>query len=721
MAITDLLGSSAPWGQHGLDLDALLVPGAITPVFQPIVRLTDGAVVAYEALSRAAAGGPQLLRPDEWFRAAAAQGRVPELDAACLAAVATAGSPPAGRYLFVNISPTSLTHPEVLALRRRLPDRLVIEVTEQEAIADPGALRSELVRWTRERVRVALDDVGEGYAGLRQVVQLRPEFLKLDRSLIDGIDADPTRQALVAALVGYARQAGATMIAEGIETPGEHRWLTAAGVALGQGYLFARPGPGWPEVAAAEGGARIHGRTPAVLEAALEGAVTARQACEAAADHLFALGSLMPSVYLEAGGRLRCQAQRGLWQVLDGMKPTAGITGRTFRSGVTEYVPDVRDAPDYLEAIPGVVAEMCTPIVVGEVVAGALNVESLSDIDEPTRLAVEEVASALGRRLAALPVDVDVIPLRRLAALASALVAVGAPSQTAASVVRSLCELTGMDSGALALVGEQGERSIVAPCGPLQGALAATTPADLRRIDQLLEPLSSCYSSGEATGLTFVGGDALRGAGACAVIALPLVVQGHRRGLVLLASTVPIALGPEIIEPAELLATLAASCLENSRHVADLQARAHADALTGLGNHARFHDDLRDHEGELTVLMFDIDRFKQVNDTNGHLAGDEVLSETARSMARTAGADIRLYRVGGDEFAGLTAIVDPAAIDRRVAAVLDAGRMVLAPMGADLSWGAASRAVGEAPLEVMARADADLYDRKRAGAPPTRS
>jgi diguanylate cyclase (GGDEF)-like protein len=326
---------------------------------------------------------------------------------------------------------------------------------------------------------------------------------------------------------------------------------------------------------------------------------------------------------------------------------------------------------------------------------------------------VERVARLLGPRLATLPSDADVIPLRRLAANASALVAVRGPSQTADSVVRSLCELTGMDSGALALLDDHGRHTVVAPCGPLQDALAATSSGDLRQIDQMLEPLTSCYSSGEATGLTFVGGGALRSAGACAVIALPLVAQGQRRGVVLLASTVPTALGPEITEPAELLATLAATCLENSRHVAELQALVHADALTGLGNHARFHHDLGEHGGGLTVLMFDIDRFKQVNDTNGHLAGDEVLSATARHMERAAGTAVRLYRVGGDEFAGLTDLVDPDAIAARIEAIVAAGRGVLAPNGADLSWGTATREAGEATLEVMARADADLYRRKR--------
>jgi diguanylate cyclase (GGDEF)-like protein len=695
-----------------LSVASLLEPGALIAVFQPIVRLTDGAIIGYEALSRSAHGIPGT--PEDWFAVARAEGFAAPLDAACLRTIAAAGAPPAGRTLFVNVTPTSLASPEVVETRQLLPERLVVELTEQEVIADVDALCEQLVRWSRHRVRIALDDVGAGYADLRQIVRLQAEFLKLDRSMITGIDGDRTRQALVASLLGFARQAGTTIIAEGVESQAELRWLADAGVPLAQGFLFARPDAAWPDVSGSRHQSRSS-RSEHRLIRRLERAQNARQACEAAAEHLFSFGSLMPSVYLEAGGRLRCQAQRGLWQVLDGMEPAAGITGRTFRTGETHYVPDVSCAPEYLEAIPGVVAEMCTPIGTPANVIGALNVESLTDIPKAVRTAVDRVAQLLGRRLVELPSETGAIPLRRLAATAAALVAVPEPAATAQAVVTALCDLTGMDSGAVVMIEDDGTHRVIAPRGPLQDALSATTDVEVHQLVQLLGPLSSCYSSGEATGLTFVGSDSLRAKGACAVIALPLMAHGRRTGLVLLGSTSPRALGPDVIEPAELLATLAASCLQTSRHLEELHTRAHVDSLTGLANHARFHDALREHVGPLTIVMFDIDHFKRVNDTHGHLAGDELLRATAGAMRRPETSETALYRVGGDEFAAILTATDPAVVSAIVQALVSAAQRELEPHEASMSAGIAIRHGDETILDALARADQALYSAKRSG------
>ena len=128
-------------------------------------------------------------------------------------------------------------------------------------------------------------------------------------------------------------------------------------VGLVQGFFLAEPAEPWSEPA---GIRELRTPTPRLrhdrLHRELRAARTQRDACEAVAAHLFRHG-VMPSVYLEVGGRLRCQAQRGLWQVLDGMSPDAGITGLTFRTGRAHDLSELGDSPDYLEAIPGVVAE----------------------------------------------------------------------------------------------------------------------------------------------------------------------------------------------------------------------------------------------------------------------------------------------------------------------------------------------------------------------------
>jgi diguanylate cyclase (GGDEF)-like protein len=697
---------------------ALLRRGAITSVMQPVVRLADGEVIGYEALARAVDPTVEGAPPD-WFAQAAEEGWSAALEVACLFAAASAGPPPEDRLLFVNLLPRHLASPQVRALRELLPGRLVLELTEQEAIADVESVRADLDAWTSRGARVALDDVGAGYAGLQQVVRLQPEFVKLDRSLITGIDEDRVRQAMVAALLGFAGSVGTTIIAEGVETTAELRWLRDAGVPLAQGYHLARPGDPWPRP---HRGTLREGRAPSAsdeagLSARLAAARTVGEACTLVAEELFAMGDLMPSIYLESAGRLRCRAQRGLWQVLDGMEGGAGVTGRTFATGRPIYLPDVSCDVGYLEAIPGVVAEYCTPITVGGRTIGALNVESSSDIGPSQRDAVDRYAGALAHRLAALPGE-QVVPMRRLGRTVATLFSQNGPRATAHAILRAASELLGTDSGAVVWAGEP--TTVVATAGPLAPALERLGVEHLDHLVELLDPVTSCYSSGEATGLAFSGGEPLRASGACAVVALPLGAGDRRTGLLLLAHTAPLALGPDMIEPAELLAAVAGSCLENAEHLAAVEQQARVDPLTGLPNHASFHEALRAAGGGrgFGVAMFDVDRFKAVNDTRGHLFGDELLAATAQAMARHLPADGQLFRVGGDEFA----VIVPRRLRRgardTVAAaevLTEAARAVLRLHDAGMSAGVAWQLPHEEPIDTLRRADDALYEAKAAG------
>jgi diguanylate cyclase (GGDEF)-like protein len=398
------------------------------------------------------------------------------------------------------------------------------------------------------------------------------------------------------------------------------------------------------------------------------------------------------------------------------MVPSAGITGRTFRTGRAHHLADVRVDGDYLEAIPGVVGEFCTPIEVGGRTVGALNVESLAPIDPATTTHVERCAELLGLRLAELPPDAGGVAVRRLAAVASSLVAVADPDRTAAAVVAAACELAGTDSGAVFL-GPPSDVRLGAAAGPLESALASTTAADLAQLDRLLAPLTSCYSSGEATGLAFVGGDALRSAGARAVVALPLVARGARTGILVLAHSAPLALGPDTVEPLELLAIVAGSHLAAADDLVELRTRASRDALTGLRNHARFHESLRDlgEDDTVVVAMLDIDGFKAVNDRLGHLAGDELLQRTASALKAAARAGALLFRVGGGELAVLLVSNDVEVAAASLRAMVAAARPVLHPHDAGVSAGVAARQPSEPVLDALARADAALYRAKRAG------
>ncbi|NAZ74702.1 EAL domain-containing protein [Kineococcus sp. T13] len=221
-------------------LDDLDAAGGPRVVYQPIVDLLSAEHVGAEALSRFPAGTPA---PDRWFAEAAEVGYGEDLE---LRAVANAlrGLPRLPGFLTVNLSPATLTSPALARLLEGVPlERLVVEITEHAAIEDYAALLATLEPLRRNGLRVAVDDTGAGYASLRHVLAILPDFIKLDISLVRGIDADPSRRALAAGLVTFAASTGARIVAEGIETPAELAALRGLGVQLGQGYHLARPAP----------------------------------------------------------------------------------------------------------------------------------------------------------------------------------------------------------------------------------------------------------------------------------------------------------------------------------------------------------------------------------------------------------------------------------------------------------------------------------------------
>lgn len=216
--------------------------GAIAIHRQPIVSLADGNPVGAECLARFADAGQR--GPDRWFDEADEIGRGIDLELLAIRlALATASAGPACGYISVNASPATIISGRLeplLADYRQ--DRLVLEVTEHHQVDDFEQLRGALRSLSRN-ARIAIDDVGAGYAGLRHLVDLGPDLLKLDMSLTRDIHRDPARRALTGAMVGFAREIGAKLIAEGIECIEEQQVLAGLGVDFGQGYLFGKPAP----------------------------------------------------------------------------------------------------------------------------------------------------------------------------------------------------------------------------------------------------------------------------------------------------------------------------------------------------------------------------------------------------------------------------------------------------------------------------------------------
>ncbi len=157
-------------------------------------------------------------------------------------ALAGFGELPAGITMSINASPDTIASGRLWgALDRANLHRTIVEVTEHAHVADHAPLDRRLAELRRVGVRIAIDDAGAGYSGLQQIVQVAPDLIKMDMSLTRGIDGDGARRALASAMVYYARETGATIVAEGIETQEELATLRTLGAARGQGYLLGRP------------------------------------------------------------------------------------------------------------------------------------------------------------------------------------------------------------------------------------------------------------------------------------------------------------------------------------------------------------------------------------------------------------------------------------------------------------------------------------------------
>jgi EAL domain-containing protein (putative c-di-GMP-specific phosphodiesterase class I) len=243
---------------HARTALARLIEGeGLSIVVQPIVDIRTGSVHAYEALARFGLDGAKTS-PLHWFTMAEQLGGRPALERACLREVLELfPHRPAGTSLTVNLSAPVLLEPATMAMLATAAQTnadelngLVIEITEETLVRGSEELAPAVAPLRRRGALLAVDDMGAGYSGLRQITTVRPNYLKLDRALVTGIHTDVERSALVGALVGYAEQVGALLIAEGIETAAELEELRRLRVPLVQGFHFARPGEPWPEVSA---------------------------------------------------------------------------------------------------------------------------------------------------------------------------------------------------------------------------------------------------------------------------------------------------------------------------------------------------------------------------------------------------------------------------------------------------------------------------------------
>jgi EAL domain-containing protein (putative c-di-GMP-specific phosphodiesterase class I)/CheY-like chemotaxis protein len=218
--------------------------------FQPIVNWSEKRVHAYEALVRT--DEPSLSRPDHFFNAAEQLHRVQELGRTIRRSVANdIPRAPSDVLIFVNLHASDLSDDELYAASAPLAqfsERIVFEITERASLEKMKDIQERMAALRARGYRIAVDDLGAGYAGLSSLASLQPEVVKLDMSLVRGVDQQPIKQRLVASLQTLGGPLGIRVVAEGVETVAERDTLVGIGCDLFQGYLFAKPMRGFPSV-----------------------------------------------------------------------------------------------------------------------------------------------------------------------------------------------------------------------------------------------------------------------------------------------------------------------------------------------------------------------------------------------------------------------------------------------------------------------------------------
>jgi len=248
-AFADALNQQRAEGRGQLrQLRRILRSERLRTVYQPVVDLAERRVVGLEALTRV--HSVHFPTPDLLFKVAHENGALWEIERLSRRR-ALEGVPALEptQLLFLNIEPDSIHDPELtddgfllcLARAGLRPEQLVLEMTEHAAVKDFGSVREALSHHRRLGYRLAMDDVGSGYAGLQSIAELRPDFLKVDMTLVRDMQHDPIKRELISTIRRFTDRTGSVLVAEGVEHSDELASLLKAGVRCAQGYLFARP------------------------------------------------------------------------------------------------------------------------------------------------------------------------------------------------------------------------------------------------------------------------------------------------------------------------------------------------------------------------------------------------------------------------------------------------------------------------------------------------
>lgn len=608
-----------------LGIRELLVPGGIRAALQPVVRLGDRTVLGYEALCRFAPR-PALRNPDELFAGAAITGLEHEVEAACLAAAFAAAPQAAPATLFVNVAVETLVEGRPAADRLShlaaasgfSPSEVVLEVTERTPVDDLARLRRVVADLRHRGFRIAIDDAGAGHASMLVIAEVEPEFVKIDRLLIHGVDVSAARRALVVSLLSFGAHINARVIAEGIETEEELQTLLSLGVQFGQGWLLGRPVMTDPPAGA--------GGVVAVTDGWFREQRTApfhTTAVEVAPDH--------------DGGELTVRTTRRARASL----PRALINAATALQ--SEYDP---------AGILKVIAEQLQTVV---------------PVDAVYIYAADETRNRF-------------VPVYATGKEAEARMAYGYSMDL------------GVNGWALKLGDPQNIRDVSAHPATI------TIPGT---------PVGAPES----------------------YLIIPLIAGDRRLGVLDCSRLGIDRFTRKDLEAAALFGHTAAAAWRNAELYRELSERAITDPLTGLLN-SRWLREVGERElaqsvrsgQSLAFLLLDLDRFKQINDSGGHSAGDLVLRRVGAALRGLIRAGDAAVRLGGEEFLLLLRDADASGAERvavefrdRLAA-LSLPRSCLPRTTLTASTGiAVLPRNGIALAELVRAADVAMYEAKRAG------
>lgn len=439
-------------------------------------------------------------------------------------------------------------------------------------------------------------------------------------------------------------------------------------------------------------------------------ATTLAEACAGLVDDLHERWTL-PSVYLLIDGRLRCQAARGYFQVVDGFTAGAGVIGQVVASGEPVLIDDVSRVPEFIAAIPGLAAEACAPVWVAGQVVGAVNIEAAAALPPSVGAELTAAATQLGATIESLG-GMPPVPLaQRLARIAIDIAALTNSAQIIERAVTAAIEISGMTTGALSRLGPDGRWRVDYARGPLAEPLRGWSDLEHSVISGWGGPgTSSHFPGGEVVPVEY---QFLLSAGVQAIAVQPLYVSGQQIGLLTTADTDMVAHDPTIGAAVEMLAAQVAASLGVASAIEELSRRAVQDPLTRLRNAGAFSEDMQ-RVAELSrrtaFLLIDVDHFKKINDTYGHPAGDRLLCELTEQLSANLRDEDVLYRIGGDEFAAILVDTSPAEAAGVAQRLVDAARRVRTTVSIGMAM------LGDdGPAGARHSADQALYEAKAAG------